>query len=202
MKDYTLMVAIKGREQDYRSGALEPDYVELSFENDDAAMENLHDWVDNYAKEYGGDPNEEYTGSCFCGDELIGFAESSKQKKYTWSVLDGSGPNEEFATKEEALIDAIKDHIWFEKEYPNESLPEDEQDEAYHFISDGEDNVAVISRGGTITDYETGMRSDVSDWLSDESNEENIENQAEKETKTEEITENKPMKKKEKYRGR
>lgn len=199
MKDYTLMVTIKGRERDY---TLNPDYVELSFENDDAAMENLHDWVDNYVKEYCGDPNEEYVGSCFCGDELIGFAESSKQKKYTWSVLDGSGPNEEFATKEEALIDAIKDHIWFEKEYPNERLPEDEQDEAYHFISDGENDVAVISRGGTVTDYETGMRSDVSDWLSDESNEENIENQAEKETKTKEITENEPKKKKEKYRGR
>lgn len=123
---------------------------------------------------------------------------------YTWSVLDGSGPDEKFATKEEALIDAIKDHIWFEKEYPNEHLSESDQDEAYHFISDGNDNVAVISRGGTITDYETGMRSDVSDWLEllEKSNEDKAEKSSEKEAKAQEVKENEPKKKKEKYRGR
>lgn len=83
---YSLYVSAKGYDDDYNSGEMNADYFNGWFENDEAALENLKDWMRDYDFDLFGDELsekiglEDLEGSCYCddGDRFVGSIDGSE----------------------------------------------------------------------------------------------------------------------------
>ena len=93
-REYSLMVFIKGHDDDYNSGRWEDDYYSDWFESDEEALENLKDWMRNYefdsiSEDIGETVElEDLDGSCYCEDRLV-------------ETIDGSDLSDELTDKAE-----------------------------------------------------------------------------------------------------
>lgn len=81
-REYSLLVGVKGHDDDYKSGRWNDDYYSNWFESDDEALENLKDWMRNYEFDAISDDDEtveleDIEGSCFCDDRLVGTVDGS-----------------------------------------------------------------------------------------------------------------------------
>lgn len=73
-RKYSLLVSEKGHDDD-NSGRWNADYVNDWFKNDEAALENLKDWMRDYDDETV--ELEDLEGSCYCDDKLVGTINGS-----------------------------------------------------------------------------------------------------------------------------
>lgn len=81
-RNYSLLVGVKGHDDDYKSGRWNDDYYSDWFESDDEALENLKDWMRNYEFDAISDDDEtveleDIEGGCFCDDRLVGTVDGS-----------------------------------------------------------------------------------------------------------------------------
>lgn len=83
-REYSLLVSVKGHDDDYNSGRWEADYYSGWFENDEEALENLKDWMRNYEFDSISDDTgetvelEDLEGGCICDERLVGNIDGSK----------------------------------------------------------------------------------------------------------------------------
>lgn len=76
-REYSLLVSVKGHDDDYNSGRWNADYDSDWFENDEEALKNLKDWMRNYEFDLLSDDEETFEledieGRCYCDNRLVG----------------------------------------------------------------------------------------------------------------------------------